>query len=406
MTPARSRILAWSLWSVCVATLLFVLLLSVLAWGIDTPQSRGTNGALGLLWVIPILAFPTVGALVASRRPRHPVGWLFLGTGVLFCIGALAPAYADFSLYAKPGSLPGVDAFVWSSSWIDSMSLLSIAFLLLLFPTGKPPSRRWRPVVWLAVAVATLSFLTSAFKPGPIWKDTLNVDNPLGIDALGGMLDAVGTVAWLLFAGTILLAGASVVVRFRHSRGEEREQLKWIAFATFLVVLGFVTENFTSLLGRTGDVVVSSFFALALAAIPIASGVAILRYRLYEIDRLISRTLVYVALTVVLGAAYVGLVLAGQALFSSFAGGSDFAVAVSTLVVAALFLPLRGRIQHLVDRRFYRSRYNAERTLEAFGARLREQVDFGTLDADLRAAIEETMQPAHVSVWRRAEVRR
>ena len=401
MTPTRSTVLAWSLWSLCIAELLFVLLLGALSWGIDTPQSRTGDGSVGVLFVIPILAFPTVGAVVASRRPRHPVGWLFLGVGLLFGLGALAPEYADFSLYAKPGSLPVTGVFVWASSWIDTMVFLSIAFLLLLFPTGSLPSRRWRPVLWLAIAAATLGFLTSAFKPGPIWEDTLNVDNPLGVGALGGLLDTVGTVVWLSFAGTILLAVTSVIVRFRHAHGDEREQLKWIALAALLVALAFIGVNSTGHLGRAGDTVATGLFAVALAAIPIASGLAILRYRLYEIDRIISRALVYGALTVVLGAAYAGLVLAGQWVFSSFAGGSNLAIAGSTLVVAALFLPVRSRVQRFVDRRFYRRRYDAQRTLDAFGARLREQVELETLTGELCGAIDETMQPAHVTLWLR-----
>ncbi len=399
MTRARSTVLAWSLLSLCVAELLFVLVLTALSWGIETPQSKDGFVGVGLLFIIPILAFPTIGAVVASRRPRHPVGWLFLGVGLLFGVSALAPEYADFTLYAKPGSLPAVGVFVWSSTWVDTTLFLSIAFLLLLFPTGKLPSRRWRPALWLAVAAVVLSFMTSAFKPGPVWKDTLNVDNPLGIGALGSLLDTAGTVVWFSFAGTMLLAGASVIVRFRHAHGDERQQLKWISFAALVLVVAFAAGNTTGHLGATGDAVVNGILALALAGIPVAAGLSILRYRLYEIDRVISRTLVYVVLTAILGAAYVGLVLAGQALFSSFAGGSNLAIAVSTLVVAALFLPVRFRVQRFVDRRFYRRRYDAQRTLEAFGARLREQVDLETLQAELRGVVHETMQPVSVGLW-------
>ena len=322
-----------------------------------------------------------------------------VGVGLLFGVSALAPEYADFTLYAKPGSLPAVGVFVWSSTWVDTTLFLSIAFLLLLFPTGKLPSRRWRPALWLAVAAVVLSFMTSAFKPGPVWKDTLNVDNPLGIGALGSLLDTAGTVVWFSFAGTMLLAGASVIVRFRHAHGDERQQLKWISFAALVLVVAFAAGNTTGHLGATGDAVVNGILALALAGIPVAAGLSILRYRLYEIDRVISRTLVYVVLTAILGAAYVGLVLAGQALFSSFAGGSNLAIAVSTLVVAALFLPVRFRVQRFVDRRFYRRRYDAQRTLEAFGARLREQVDLETLQAELRGVVHETMQPVSVGLW-------
>ena len=403
MTRVRSAVLAWVLWGVAIAQLLFSLLLSALSWGIDTPQN---NRPQGFLFILPIVAFPTVGAVVASRRPRHPVGWLFLGIGLLGGLAALAPEYADYSLYAKPGSLPATAVFVWANTWLDVMLFLSIGFLLLVFPTGALPSRRWRPVFWLAIAAGVLSFATSAFKPGPIPLDTLPVDNPLGIDALRGPIETAGTFVWMSFAAAILLGVVSVIVRFRHSQGDERAQLKWIALAAVLVVLGFVAGNATGHLGNAGDAVVDGLFALALAGIPVAAGVAILRYRLYEIDRVISRTLVYGALSVILGAAYIGLVLVGQALFSSFAGGSNLAIAVSTLVVAALFLPVRSRVQRFVDRRFYRRRYDAQRTLEAFGARLREQVALDALGTDLRAVVGETMQPTHVSLWLRKEATR
>ena len=197
----------------------------------------------------------------------------------------------------------------------------------------------------------------------------------------------------------LLLALASIVLRFRRSRGVERLQLKWVASAGSVMVAGFFLA-FVS-----GQTVISDIGfvtgVVGFVLLPIAVGVAILRYRLFDIDRVISKTLVYAALSLVLGAAYVGLVLGGQALFSSFAGGSNLAIAASTLVVAALFLPVRSRVQRFVDRRFYRRRYDAQRTLEGFGARLREQVDLGTLEHDLRGVVTETMQPAHASVWLR-----
>lgn len=398
MSSRTATRIAWTLWGVCVAMLLFVLLLGFLSRHADSPLEEG---ATGFLFVLPMLAFPTVGAVVASRRPLHPVGWLFLAVGLLFAVGGLAPAYVEYDRYVNPGVLPATRLFVWSISWIDTMVFLSIAFLLLLFPTGKLPSRRWRPVLWLAIGTSSIAFVTSAFKPGLIWPDTLRMENPLGIEALDGTLRAVDDLIWIAFVATIVLSGASVVARFRGSRGDERQQLKWIALAALLVVTGFLSANLTSLVGPAGEAVLLGFFAAALATIPITAGIAILRYRLYDIDRVISRTLVYLSLTVVLGASYFGLVLAGQALFSSFAGGSNLAIAVSTLVVAALFLPLRSRVQGVVDRRFNRRRYDAQKTLEAFGTRLREQIDLGTLSGDLRTAVDETMQPAHVSLWLR-----
>ena len=403
MTPATATRIAWSLWGVYVAMLVFGLFLGFLSRHSESPLDEG---AIGFLFVLPMLAFPTVGVVVASRRPRHPVGWLFLAVGLLFAIGGLAPAYVEYDRYVNPGVLPATQLFVWSISWVDAMVVLSIAFLLLLFPTGKLPSRRWRPVLWLAIGTASIAFVSSAFKPGLIWPDTLRMENPLGIAALDGTLQAADDLIWMAFAATIVLSGASIVARFRGSRGDERQQPKWMALAALLVVTAFLGVNMTSFAGPAGEAVLLGFFAAALATIPITAGIAILRYRLYDIDRVISRTLVYLSLTVVLGASYFGLVLAGQALFSSFAGGSNLAIAASTLVVAALFLPVRSRVQGFVDRRFYRRRYDAQRTLESFGSRLREETDLTALHFDLQGVVAETMQPTHVSVWLRTEVTR
>jgi hypothetical protein len=226
-------------------------------------------------------------------------------------------------------------------------------------------------------------------------------ENPLGIPALDplyGVLEDIGTALLIVF---LTLSTAATIVRFRRAHGDERQQLKWM---TYGVAIWVVWVPVTALVGGDlgeGDV----SFALTIAVLPAATAIAMFKHRLYEIDRVISRTLVYGALTVILGGAYAGLVLAGQALFSSFAGGSDLAIAVSTLVVAALFLPLRARVQRVVDRRFYRRRYDAQRTLEAFGARLREQVELETLQTELRTVVDETMQPSHASLWLRSGVR-
>jgi hypothetical protein len=369
-----------------------LVLLAVLSWGITTPGED--FGVVGVLFGAAILAYLTIGVLIVSRRPGHVIGWLYCVVGFLFSYAAFAPAYADYALYAKPGSLPAAEWVAWSASWLDGVFIASVAFLMLFFPTGRLPSRRWRPVLWLLLGATALAFLTVSFRPGPIWEDTLPVENPLGIERAGGLIDALGLFVWLGLVAVFVLSAASIVVRFRRSKGDERQQLKWIAFAALLVIVSFVLANLTY-----GGPIATGFLAVALAAIPVTTGIAILRYRLYDIDRLISKTLVYASLTVILGAAYVGLVLAGQAVFSSFAGGSDLAIAVSTLVVAALFLPVRSRVQKLVDRRFYRRRYDAQRTLEAFGARLREEVDLDLLTSDLRGVVIETMQPAHVSLW-------
>jgi hypothetical protein len=234
-------------------------------------------------------------------------------------------------------------------------------------------------------------------RPGPMSDpgDPLWPDNPIGIGALDplyGHLEEASTLVLLVF---LACSAASSIVRFRRSRGDERQQLKWMTYGVGVWVVWIPVSAAAP--GDLSDV----FFALTISVLPAAVAIAIFKYRLYEIDRVISRTLVYGSLTVILGAAYAGLVLAGQALFSSFAGGSNLAIAASTLVVAALFLPLRSRVQRVVDRRFYRRRYDAQRTLDAFGARLREDVDLATLAAELRGVVRETVQPVHVSLWLR-----
>jgi hypothetical protein len=279
---------------------------------------------------------------------------------------------------------------------------MAVALLLLLFPDGRPPSPRWRPVLWLVLGTAVLGSVHVALKPGTLNTEMLPAANPAGIESLSGLFDVVNGVLIVPFAVALILSAASVIVRFRRSRGEERLQMKWLAFAAGLLIAAFLV-GILVLVSFGYEDAGGGLVGAALAVVPVAIGIAILRYRLYEIDRVISRTLVYGLLTVVLGGAYAGLVLAGQWAFSSFAGGSDLAIAVSTLVVAALFLPLRRRIQGVVDRRFYRRRYDAQRTLDAFGSRLREQVELGALAADLRGVVDETMQPAHVSLWLRGE---
>jgi hypothetical protein len=285
---------------------------------------------------------------------------------------------------------------VWSGTTAVLMTRL-----LVVFPDGRPPSPRWR-VVGVAQGLLLALAVVISLEGGPL-GDYKQLQNPVGVAALEGHLHPLEVVTGLLYMAVLVGTAAAVVVRFRRSRGIERLQLKWVALAMAVAVATIILTFAVS----TAPTFVQNFAWLAsvvaVCSIPIAIGFAVLRYRLYDIDRLISRTLVYAALTVVLGGGYAGLVLAGQALFSSFAGGSNLAIAVSTLIVAALFLPIRARLQRIVDRRFYRHRYDAERTLEGFGARLREQVDLDELGVALRGVVAETMQPAHVSVWLRAE---
>jgi hypothetical protein len=346
------------------------------------------------------LVFAGVGTILTLKRPENLVGWALSLAGLGLLLGAVLYAYGELALLARPDAgLPGGAAAgaIAAGSWTP---LLAGVFLLVLtFPSGRVPTRalrRWAVLVLAGLAIVWFGIATS---PGVIEPPLDAYDNPLAVtqSALYLLLFVPIIAACLV---SLAVAAARSVRLFRRARGQERQQFKWLAAsAVFLAA----TLPFAAALNWAGAIGV--IVTLALIALPVSVGIAVLRYRLYEIDRIISRTLVYGVLTVILGAAYAGLVLAGQAVFSSVAGGSNLAIAGSTLVVAALFLPLRSRVQGLVDRRFYRRRYDAQRTLEAFGSRLREQVELDGLCSDLEGAVRETMQPAHVSVWLREEAR-
>ena len=386
--------LAWGLW-------VLMLVLAAAQWVVRTawhavPNDTSTSGTIA--FTAAMIAFGTVGVLVVTHVPANPLGWMFLAIALLVAgLIGLTGQYAYEGLVQEPGSLPGALLAAWVYRWLWLPSVALILLVPILYPTGRAPGRRWRVVLNGLIGLVTVITIVIMFYPGPLDDGTPPLpDNPVGIGALGSVPggDAlIGISFFLLVASSAL----SMIVRFRRSRGDERQQMKWMTFAAVFLAAGVIVPDLVGI-KNTGDV----FFAISVSMLPIALGIAILKYRLYDIDRVINRTLVYVALTAGLGAAYVGLVLGGQALFSSFAGGSNLAIAGSTLVVAALFLPLRSRVQRFVDRRFYRRRYDAQRTLEGFGAWLREQLDLETLRSDLGMAVEETMQPAHVSLWLRA----
>lgn len=398
MNGRRTAWLAWGLFVLAVLVHAAGVVFVIRGIGIPTPGDEDVNvGAVGFL--IAFYAFPLVGAVIASRRPDNAIGWLFLGVGLLLALTNLAGSYADYAVFARPGTLPAGVWAAWAVPWLDPLFFFGVVLLLLVFPSGRLPSRRWRPVLWALVIAQLGVVLTSALEPGFVFEDSLPVENPAGIEAANGVREVVATVCGFVFVGSAITVVGGLILRFRRARGIERLQFKWLTLSACLLLVSFLSFSLVSI-GLPERVAVG-LVGLAFASIPIAVGAAVLRYRLYEIDRAISRALVYGSLTVVLGAAYVGLVLGGQWVTSSFAGGSDLAIAVSTLVVAALFLPVRARVQRVVDRRFYRRRYDAQRTLEAFAARLREQVELESLRVELRAVVEETMQPAHVGLWLR-----
>jgi hypothetical protein len=396
-----SRLLAWTLLALTVALTAVGLVLAVIGErrGLELPSTRESIFVLVVIASAAALLHAAVGFVIVRRRPENPIGWIFLASAPVFVVFAASSAYADLSLYGEE-AWPLDTLAAWLTNWTFSVVFATPVIVAQLFPDGRPVSRPWSWVFRATVAMAVVEFLTGALRRVEL-DQYPGVMNPVALP--GGLGDAVAALwDWgsVFVAPFVFLAAlASLVARFRRSRGVERQQLKWLAFTGALMVVGF------SVATTTGSGVVSDvFFVLGIAALvlmPIAVAIAILRYRLYEIDRVISKTLVYAVLTVILGAAYAGLVIGGQALFSSFAGGSHLAIAVSTLVVAGLFLPLRSRVQGLVDRRFYRRRYDAQRTLEAFGTRLRDELDLETLAGDLRGVVTETMQPAHATVWLR-----
>ena len=390
----RSTWVAWSMLAVFVAS-----------YGVGVPLSAARGHLLeDSTFLLGFAAFMAVGAVIVAHRPGNAVGWIFSAIGLLTATGMLAGEYAARADLGRPGALPGGVLAAWYMSWFWFPTLaLVLVFTLLLFPSGRLLSARWRPVAVVAAAATVGITALSALTPTLVDENYV-VRNPIG---LAGVQDpeqtAVGTVLFGLLLICMCAAALSLVLRFRRSQGVERQQLKWFTYAGALMVLfGLVPE----LLPATAKVS-DALWGLGAVLVPVAAGIAILRYRLYEIDRLINRTLVYAALTALLGAVYAGVVLVLGQLFGGVgAEPPSWVVAGATLAVAALFQPARRRIQQAVDRRFNRRRYNAAKTIEAFSARLREEIDLDTLSAELLAVVDQTMEPTRLSLWLRPPVGR
>jgi hypothetical protein len=395
--------LAWALCALSLALTALSLLLFIL--NLSYPNTH-----LYKPWLdntLTAVFYPTVGAIVASRRPENPVGWLLCLYGLVISISYFCAEYAIYALLAEPNSLPAAEVLVWIVSWMLSIIVGLPALLYLLFPTGRLPSRRWRWVAWLIAALVLAGVITSAFSSGALMGVLGPIRNPLGIEGFTGVYKAL-----LYFISPVALSAVvlSVFMRLRRAAGVERQQIKWFAYAAAASVMA------TSLAYLVPGVIDTPLwfermgFALNIAfipAIPIAIGIAILRYRLYDIDRIINRTLVYGALSATLVALYFGGIVMLQRVFVLLTGQqSTLAVVASTLLIAALFTPLRRLIQGFIDRRFYRSKYDARKTLEAFSAQLRNETDLEALSDDLVGVVRETMQPAHVSLWLRPETPR
>jgi hypothetical protein len=399
----RTKVLAWSVFGLFAVLVVASTLVTALGPAPDED-----------LFFMAVAGYGFVGALIAARQPGNPIGWILLVIGSLLAFGALVEA----SVLLEDAPARQLSAWLSDWTWYVWLTLAGV-FLPLLFPTGRPLSPRWRRVVWLGAAALVLSVAGNAFDPGRIDVDSpVPVDNPFGIERAEDLLGVLARAGEVLAGIAFLLAAASLVIRFRRSRGVERQQLKWFAYVGLLAAAGLGVAMAAVLFGTqpgeegggtaldiTGAVGWFTALIAIVVGIPVATGMAILRHRLYDIDVVINRTLVYGALTATLLLSYLGLVLLLQLALGPLTEDNGLAIAGSTLGVAALFRPARARIQELVDRRFYRRKYDAAQTIESFGSRLREQVELDALSAELRGVAAETMQPAHVSLWLREAAR-
>ena len=387
------RTASWLAWSVCgltLALIAFAYVLIILSAPTDVYSYMAPIGAA---------PFALVGGLIASRLPQNPVGWFLAGSAVIVALQEFMRHYVTYGLVTASSSLPLSQTMAWLLSWtfVPGFVLLFI-FLPLYFPNGRLLSPRWRWVVRVAVFFSVAGAVCSAFLPGEI-KD-LGIANPLGIEALRPTSGLINDIFFVAVFGMACVSAISLVLRFRRSRGQERQQIKWLAYAASGIIVWFLInwpiEAAFPLVFTVVDNLLFSF------GIPVAIGVAIFRYRLYEIDLIVNRTLVYGSLTAMLVAVHFVGVTTIQTIFQSLTGQEEqpqLAIVISTLVIAALFNPLRRRIQGFIDRRFYRRKYDAVKTLEAFSAKLRDETDLDALNNELVSVVRETMQPAHASLW-------
>jgi len=394
--------LAWSVVALSVALLVggIVLALSTRS-GAAVELTYGSEAELhsAVLNLATVLTFSVVGAIIASRHPRNAIGWIFCGMGLVVGLNVLAHGYVESWLASGSGIRSLAETAAWFSSWAWILLVyVPTSFMLLLFPDGRLPSPRWRPVAWCTV-LGIIGFVVGvATEAGPL-GDFPQIANPYGFDS--PVLGVVAIAAGIVTGGSMVASAVSVIVRMRRAGSVEHQQIKWLAYGGAVAVgTIFVGGGIAIWKGDFGIGVI----AIALLGLPIFTGIAIVKHRLYDIDVVINRTLVYASLTVLLAASYFAGVVGLQYILRTVtAQGSTLAVVASTLLIAALFSPLRRRVQALVDRRFYRSKYDAAKTLEAFNARLRDETELDTLSDDVVGVVRETMQPAHVGLWLRPE---
>jgi hypothetical protein len=350
-------------------------------------------------------SYSAVGAMIVFRRPGNPIGWILLLGGLCNGLNAFSWEYARYALLTTSGSWPLGPFFAWLSTWMFAPGFVaSFPLTLLLFPTGRPPSPRWRPLLWLIAAGLALAVLPMAVAAWPLRGTELVTGFLWESEALGDLVVTLQRAGVGVIILCILASVVSIGFRYRRAAGEERQQLKWLVYAGALMFVVTVTASPSALFELSGfaGTLLSVLAPLALPSIPVAVGIAILRHRLYDIDIVINRTLVYGLLTATLAGVYVVCVVVLQYLFHALTGGeSQLAVVASTLLIAALFNPLRRRIQGTIDRRFYRRKYDAKRVLDEFAVRLRDETDLEVLGDDVIAVVRETMQPAYVSLWLR-----
>jgi hypothetical protein len=404
------RSASWLAWSLCTLSLALTAL-SYLVIALN----MSLNVPIYFYWLEPTtvaIGYSVIGAISASRLPDHPIGWICCAIGFMGAVEHFSSEYAIYALLAHPETLVGGKVMLWLCIWVWILMFGLIVYLILLFPNGRLPSSRWRWFAWFSVALTLLAAILMAISPdaaldvlGSSDNVHISLPNPLGIEGLPNLYRPVQTLVLALG----LVGAASVLVGRRGARGIERQQIKWLLYASAIFFVGNVLKN--TVLSPLGGVSWGLWVGYLLVALgglggPISIGIAILRYRLYEIDTLINRTLVYGSLTAVLFAVYFFGVTATQAIVQALTGQEkqpQLTVVVSTLVIAALFTPLRRRIQSFIDRRFYRRKYDAAKTLEAFSAQLRDETDLKALSDDLVGVVRETMQPARVSLWLRPD---
>jgi hypothetical protein len=387
--------LAWALWALAMLGLAAVPWTDRLMIRAGRAELTEWQGPFFLV-VLGFLIATTVGALVASRRPRHPVGWLLLGFSLSQTASGVITAYVAYGLVARPGALPAAAAVARYYPATGAAALALLSLVLLLTPTGSLPSPRWRWWAFITAATPVALVLVVAVVPGRLDPQLLLTSSPFSDRALGGILLVATRVALAVTALAVVVAAGSLVLRFRRAQGVERQQLRWVALGAAVMVLAVPVVLAPVALGI--PILVDWVAAVWLVVLPAAVGAAILRYRLYDLDRIVSRTLAYGLLTLLLGGGYALVVLGLSQLLKR---DSPLVVAAATLAVAAVFQPARRRVQAVVDRRFNRRRHDATRMIEGFGARLRDQVDLDTLTADLLGVVDQTMQPTQASLWLR-----